>query len=359
MRLPSTSKLSFAVLAFLVIACKKDTPPAPEPPIAYTTVSTLAGNGISGFTNGPGNKAQFAGPEGLAMDAQGNIFVADNGNNCIRKITPAGVVSTYAGTGAAGLVNGPVSTAQFFGPADVAVDGQGNVLVAEYANNCIRKITPAGMVSTLAGAGTAGFADGGAAAAKFNHPNGLAVDAQGVLYVSDYDNYRIRRVMPTGDVSTVAGSGQRGASDGPAASAQFVGPEGLAVNAAGTLYVADFAGYRIRKITTAGTVSTVAGTGIRGFADGAGAGAQFNGPAGMAIDSRGDLLVADAGNACVRRIALADGTVSTVAGSRTLGFADGPVATAQFYAPLGIAAGPAGVLYLGEGSDRIRKIAAQ
>ncbi|WP_460503748.1 NHL repeat-containing protein, partial [Hymenobacter agri] len=217
---------SFVAGAFLLLglsACKKEkeTPAGPEPEIVYTKVSTMAGNGTSGYADGAGTTAQFYGPEGATVDKQGNVYVADNGNNTIRRITPAGQVDTWAGNLASGFADGPSATARFNGPIDVAVDGQGNLYVADYGNQRIRKITPGGTVSTLAGSGTAGFADGLGAAAQFNGPNGLAVDGQGVVYVSDYENNRIRKVLPNGTVSTLAGTGQRGFADGPGSSAQL------------------------------------------------------------------------------------------------------------------------------------------
>lgn len=352
---------SLSLSAFLlagVVACKKDKEAPAEPAFGYTMVSTLAGNGIDGFTDGNGAVAQFYGPEGATVDAQGNVYVADAGNSSIRKITPSGTVSTLAGNGTIGFVNGSSTAARFDSPVDVALDGQGNVYVADFGNHCVRKITPAGMVSTLAGTGTAGFADGSATTAQFNGPNGLVVDGQGGLYVSDYDNNRIRKVMPNGTVSTLAGTGQRGFADGPGSSAQLSGPEGLALDGQGNLYVAEFAGQRIRKIAPNGMVSTLAGNGVRGYADGAGSTAQFSGVAGLALDAHGDLLVADAGNYCVRKVTPA-GVVSTVAGTRIAGFADGAVGVAQFQALSGITVGAKGILYITEYGERIRKITSE
>ena len=341
-----------------VVACKKEKEIPAEPALVYTTVSTLAGNGISGFTDGSAATAQFYGPEGATVDAQGNVYIADTGNSSIRKITPAGTVSTLAGNGTVGFVNGFSTAARFDSPVDVALDGQGNLYVADYGNNCLRKITPGGVVSTFAGTGAIGFADGGPTTAQFNGPNGLVVDGQGIVYVSDYDNNRIRKVLPNGTVSTVAGTGQRGFADGPGSNAQLSGPEGLALDGQGNLYVAEFAGQRIRKITPNGMVSTLAGTGVRGYADGAGNAAQFYGVAGLALDAHGDLLVADAGNYCIRKVTPA-GVVSTVAGTRTAGFADGAAGVAQFQAVSGIVVGAKGSLYVTEYGERIRKITSE
>ena len=357
MSLSVTAKLGFLALLGLA-ACKKDTPPQDNPPIVYATVSTLAGNGTSGYIDGSAATAQFYGPEGAAVDAQGNVFIADNGNSCIRKVTPAGVVSTLAGNPTPGLVNGPLAAARFNGPIDVAFDGQGNLYVADFGNNCLRKITPAGVVSTLAGTGVAGFVDGSAITARLAQPNGVAVDAQGVVYFTEYGNHSVRKVLPNGTVSTIAGTGQEGYADGPGRSAQLSSPEGLTVDAQGTIYVAEFGGQRIRKISPSGTVSTLAGSGVRGYADGAGSAAQFYGACGVAIDAHGDLLVADAGNYCVRKVTPA-GVVSTLAGTRTSGFADGPVASAKFNTLSGLTIGAGGVVYVTEYGERIRKITAE
>ncbi|MDO7848010.1 NHL repeat-containing protein [Hymenobacter sp. M29] len=356
------TKLSaLAVGALLLLglnACKKEKETPADPEIVYTKVSTLAGNGTFGFVDGAGTAAQFNGPDGVAVDGQGNVYVADNANSSIRKITPTGVVTTLAGNGTSGFADGPLAAARFYGPGDVAFDGQGNLYVADYDNQRIRKITPGGIVSTLAGSGTTGFADGPGTSAHFNGPYGLAVDGQGVVYVSDFENNRIRKVLPNGTVSTLAGTGGRGSVDGPGSSAQIANPEGLALDGQGNLYVSEFGGHRIRKITPNGTVSTLAGTGTKGFADGPGNMAQFFAPTGITIDAHGDLLVAEIGNHCIRKVTPA-GVVTTVAGTRAMGFVDGAAGTAQFQSPSGIAAGPRGVLYLTEYGDRIRKITAE
>lgn len=349
----STSFTLSALFLLGLAACKKDTP---SQPLVYTTVSTLAGTGSDGFRDGPGNVAQFSFPDGAAVDAQGTVYVADAGNGSIRKITPAGIVSTLAGNGSPGFANGTGSAAQFSAPADVVLDGQNNVYVADFDNNCIRKITPAGVVSTLAGTTTKGLANGTGTAARFNAPNGLAIDAQGNLYVADYFNYCIRKVTPAGVVSTWAGTGARGYADGPGNTAQFLGPEGLALDAQGNLYVADFGGYRIRKITAAGVVSTLAGTGNTGYKDGPGSTAELNSPTGICVDKQSNVYFADITNNCIRKIT-PDGVVSTLAGSATAGSANGPVATARFENPTGLTIDANGILYVTEVSTYIRKIA--
>ena len=215
----------------------------------------------------------------MAVDGSGNVYVADTDNNTIRKITPAGVVTTLAGTaGVPGSADGTGSAAQFNYPGGVAVDGSGNVYVADIDNNTIRKITPAGVVTTLAGtAGVHGSADGTGSAAQFYDPHGVAVDGSGNVYVADTDNNTIRKITPAGVVTTLAGTaGVYGSADGTGSAAQFNYPAGVAVDGSGNVYVADTYNDTIRQITPAGVVTTLAGTaGMPGSADGTGSAARF------------------------------------------------------------------------------------
>jgi sugar lactone lactonase YvrE len=268
------------------------------------TVSTLAGSGTLGFANGSGTAATFNYPIGVAVDSGGNVYVADKNNHRIRKITPAGVVSTFAGSGTEGFLNGTGTAAQFNHPIGVAVDSEGNVYVADTYNHRIRKITPQGVVSTFAGNGTEGFADGTGTAAQFYNPAGVAVDGAGNVYVADTYNHRIRKITPQGEVSTLAGSGTEGFADGTGTAAQFRGPIGVAVDGEGNVYVADESNHRIRKITPAGEVSTFAGSGTEGFLNGTGTTAQFNHPSGVALDSDGNVYVADESNHRIRKITI-------------------------------------------------------
>jgi serine/threonine protein kinase, bacterial len=318
------------------------------------TVYTLSGSGTEGSADGAGTAASFYNPIGVALDAAVNIYVADVGNYKIRKITPAGAVSTLAGSGTAGSTNGIGTAASFYYINGIALDATGNVYVADQYNYQIRKITPAGVVSTLAGTGD-GSADGTGAAASFNQPSGVALDAAGNIYVADLGNYKIRKITPAGVVSTLAGSGTAGSINGAGAAASFMGPIGLAIDAAGNVYVAD-ADNKIRKITPAGVVSTIAGSGTQGSADGTGAAASFKGPAGVALDAAGNVYVADAYNNKIRKITPA-GVVSTIAGSGTIGSDDGTGATATFARPFGLALDAAGNVYIADrNNNKIRKI---
>ena len=318
-------------------------------------VTTLAGSGTYGFTDGTGSAARFYVPFGVAVDSAGTVYVADANNNRIRKITPAGVVTTLAGSGAVGFADGTGTAAQFATPLGVAVDSAGTVYVAGESNR-IRKITPAGVVTTLAGSGTRGFADGTGDAAQFFYPHGVAVDPSGTVYVADTSNHRIRKITPAGVVTTLAGSGTAGFVNGTGTAAQFKYPYGVAVDSSGTVYVADAGNHRIRKITPAGVVTTLAGSGTAGFADKAGSAAQFDSPHGVAVDSSGTAYIGDYGNHRIRKITPA-GVVTTLAGSGTGGFADGTGDAARFYYPHGVAVDSSGTAYIADGSNhRIRKI---
>jgi len=309
-------------------------------------VTTLAGMaGSSGSTEGLGDVARFSNLAGLALDAVGTIYVSAGG---IRKITPAGLVSTLAG-GTWGSADGQGSAAAFNGSQGLAVDTDGNVYVADNLNYTIRKITPTGLVSTLAGrAGKSGSTDGLGSAAAFYSPLGVAVDAAGNTYVADTGSSAIRKITPGGLVSTLAGG----------SSASFDQPQGLALDGAGNVYVADTRNHTIRKITPAGQVSTLAGsTGLKGSADGQGSTARFNAPAAVAVDADGNVYVADDQNATIRKIT-SSGLVSTLAGSVGLyGSTDGQGSTARFGRPNGVAVDATGHVYVSDyWTAAIRKI---
>jgi sugar lactone lactonase YvrE len=237
------------------------------------------------------------------MDTSGHLFVIENTNADLRKVTPAGVVSTLAGvTGLYGYLDGTGTVAQFNGPRGVAIDVSGNLFVAETTNQRIRKVTPAGVVSTLAGTGASGSADGFGTLASFKNPFSVAVDAIGVVYVADSSNHLIRKITPEGVVTTLAGTGTAGAVNGTGTNASFHYPRGLAIDAGGAVYVADYGNHLIRKITPEGVVSILAGTGTIGATNGTGTLAGFNQPSGITFDGSGNLWVADTGNNRIRKI---------------------------------------------------------
>jgi len=323
----------------------------------FGQTTTLAGTGSAGNANGIGTAASFNQPFGVAVDVNGNIYVVDHLNNLIRKITPAGVVTTLAGSGAIGHADGQGTAASFNNPTGIAVDVSGNIYVADVSNNLIRKISPTGLVTTLAGSGLNGSADGQGNAASFSNPSGIAVDAAGNLYIADLSNNLIRKITPGGLVTTLAGSGFSGSTDGTGAAASFNQPYGVAVDATGNIYVADWGNNEIRKITPNGVVTTIAGNVQPGSADGVGAAASFYRPFGLAVDQSGNIYVADTNNELIREISPA-GVVTTVAGSGTKGAVNGKTGnTTSFYQPTGIVADGAGDVYVAdEFNDLIREI---
>ncbi len=286
-----------------------------------SVVATVAGKaGETGDADGHGASARFFYPTGIAADGASNLYVADTYNHTIRKITPAGMVTTIAGeAGMLGRADGKNSSARFNGPKGVAVDRAGNVYVADTDNHAIRKITPQGAVTTFAGAlGARGFADGQGVAAHFNQPSSVATDSAGNVYVADTGNNSIRKITPQGAVTTLAGAGpsvDAGHADGTGKAARFFAPEGIATDGAGNVYVADTGNHTIRKITPASVVTTLAGKAeTSGSEDGTNAAARFHGPASLALDHAGNVYVADSNNNTVRKIT-PQGVVTTLAGS--------------------------------------------
>jgi len=321
------------------------TPPVVAPPAG--SVQLLAGSITeAGKIDGAGGQARFFAPYGLAIDGSGVLYVADAGG-AVRKVTPAGAVSTLAGNmDAGGAVDDLGALARFDSPHGVAVDRAGNVYVADTFNRTIRKINPLGAVTTLAGtAGSIGAGDGAGAAASFGYPERLAIDASGTLYVAD--NGAIRKITPAGVVSTLAGKvGVFGVNDGTGSDARFFAVYGLAVDAAGTVYVSDSTNSTIRKISAAGVVTTWAGTrGQHAAVDGIGAAARFNLPRGIVLDGTGNVYVVDGYNYTIRKITPA-GMVSTVAGvPGANAFALGALPGGLSY-PDGLAIDASGVLYV-------------
>ncbi len=346
-----------------------------------TTTGTLTVNGVSGTMNGylyrlgatnSGGTTlssnvtltvappPFPGPAGIAVDGSGDLFVSDVSNNTVQFVTPAGVVSLLAGAaGQQGSADGSYDTALFRQPRAVALDQAENLYVADTGNSLIRKITPAGVVSVLAGSdSTQGYVDNTGTAAVFNSPRALTVDGQGNVYVADTGNSAIRRIAPDGTVTTIAGSGTKGGTDGKGMLAAFNQPAGIVLDTTGNLYVADTINDTIRKVAPDGTVTTWVGVlGVAGYEDGAGSAALFNQPTGLAIDHSGNIYVADTGNEVIRKVA-PDGTVQSLAGLPTVaGLLDGTGTGVLFNQPEYLAVDANGNVYVTDnGNAAIRKI---
>jgi hypothetical protein len=314
----------------------------------FGTLAGLAGS--LGSADGTGSAARFNFPYSIAIDTAGNVFVADTYNLTIRKVTSAGVVTTLAGTaGSTGSTDGTGSAARFRYPEGIAVDTAGNLFVADTFNHTIRKITSAGVVTTLAGtAGSSGSTNGTGSAARFDFPLDVAVDTAGNVFVADTDNHTIRKITSAGVVTTLAGTaGSSGSTDGTGSAARFNFPSGVSLDTAGNIFVSDQVNNTIRKVTSAGVVTTLAGTaGSSGSTDGTGSAARFNFPWDIAVDTSGNVFVTDKDNFTIRKITSA-GVVTTLAGTAgSSGSTDGIGSAARFGSPMGIAVDTAGNLFV-------------
>ena len=329
-------------------------------------LTVVAGNGVRGFSGdgGPATSASLYYPAGVAVDAAGNLYIADQYNHRIRKVSPSGIISTVAGIYPGGGFSGdggPATSASLSLPTGVAVDAAGNLYIADLGNSRVRKVNTSGIITTAAGGGTGG--DGGPATSALLWPAGVAVDAAGNLYIADQYHNRIRKVSPSGIISTVAGNGTPGFSGdgGPATSASF-SAGGVAMDAAGNLYIADGGNNRIRRVDASGIITTVAGNGLYKFGGDGGPAttASLSNPCGVALDAAGNLYIADSGNKRIRKVS-PSGIISTVAGNGTRGFSGdgGPATSASLYYPTGVAVDAAGNLYIADrGNDRIRRVNA-
>lgn len=326
----------------------------------YTvSVSTYVGfSGTSGYVDGDVSVARFNYPRGMAIDAQDNIYVADELNHCIRRISSGGTVVTFAGSGISGHADGDPSLAKFKNPYDVAVDEiNGYYYVADKGNHCIRTMSLSGYVTTLAGIpSTIGYVDAPGAAARFNNPTSIAVEGElANIYVTDAGNHCVRKIDFTNVVTTFAGTNVLGQLDGNGTAARFSYPMGITLDSAGFLYLTDKDNHNVRRISLGGTVITVAGTGVAGWVDGQGTIAQFDSPTGV-IAEKGNLFVCDFFNNRIRNVSPGK-LVSTIAGDGTIGFGDGPGDQAKFKFPADMVVNSEGDYFVSDaGNHSIRKI---
>lgn len=353
--------LLLATIILTACSKKSSAPPAGGGTATTVSVTTLAGSGTAGYVNGTGIATSFNGLWSVGLDANGGsgyIYAVDAANQVIRKITSTGVVTTWAGSGVAGFADGTGISAVFNSPHELAVDNTGNVYLVDQNNHRIRKITPAGIVTTIAGSGIKGYQDGPTATATFSFPSGVAIDAVGNVYVADYQNNAIRKISG-GQVTTLAG-GTKGSADGTGTAASFNEPDGIAIDNAGNLFVTDWGNHKIRKITSAGVVSTFAGSGAAGNLNETGIAASFNHPWGIAIDGSNNLYIGDEYNNMIRKIT-STGVVTTLAGTGAQGITNGIGSVATFNAPLGVSVDAAGSnVYVADWQNNVvRKITIQ
>lgn len=322
-------------------------------------VKLVAGSGTAAFADGIGTAASFAQPHGGALDNNGNLYVGDHSNHRIRKVVLAtGVVTTVAGNGTVGATDGTGANANFWSPVGVAYDGQGNLYIGDTGNTRIRKVVlSTGAVSTIAGS-SGGFADGTGTSTQFSAPRGVELDGLGNLYIADAGNHRIRKmVLSTGVVSTLVGNGNPAWVDGIGTAASINCAEGVAVDNLGNLYIADTYNHLIRKVVLAtGNVTTLAGNGTAALTDGTGTKAQFYHPVSIVCDNQGNLFVGDFHNNCIRKVT-PSGVVTTIAGNAVAGTTDGTGTLAKFSNPEEVVMDPQGILYVMEfSSSNIRRI---
>jgi sugar lactone lactonase YvrE len=325
---------------------------------ASGTLIATFGNGTAGWQDGPAASAEFNGPFGIAVGANGMVYVADAANNRIRTIAPGGTVATLAGNAKAGFNDGAGAIATFNNPTGIAVDANGQVYVADHNNNMIRRISPTGIVTHWCGQIAAGSQDGAGSAASFNGPIAITVAPNGIAYVADEFNNTIRKIY-SGTVTTLAGAASNPPAtvDGTGSNASFFVPTGITVDASGNLYVMQFAN-AVRFVTPAGNVTTLAGGGSAGFSNGYGSQASFVFPFGIVVDPSGEILIADQGNKAIRTVSIVP-AVRTLAGDGQKGYQEGHGPAALFTFPESVATAPDGTIYVADAAPnniRIRKI---
>ncbi len=315
------------------------------------TVSTAAGNGLAGYVDGDAGSAQFNWPNDIVFGPDGTAYIADFNNNVIRRLSVDGQVTTYAGSGVPGFANGPARSAQFNNPAYLTIDSNGNLFVVDWSNHSIREVAADGTVSTLAGDGIQGDSDGLGPAARFSHPAGITVDSSGLVYVADAENNRIVTITQSGMATTLSG-GVSGFTDGALSTATFNYPCDVRFDRSGALYVSDRNNCAVRVISSSGVVTTLVGRAGCGFRDGSASQAQLNWPIGISPAANGLVYVVDDLN---QRIRVIDslGNTTTLAGTGSAGYVDGPAASAQFHVPIDMSPDPSGNLYV---ADRLNNV---
>ena len=327
-------------------------------------ITTVVGNGTHGYSGdgGPAMAAEIYAPNGVCFDAFGNLYIADSGNNLIRKVSTSGIITTFAGNGTHVFSGdgGQATAAGIYGPTGVACDAAGNLYIADSYNFRVRKVTTSGIITTFAGNGTNAFSgDGGQATdAGIFGPGGITFDATGNLYIADYDNSYIRKVTTAGIITTYAGNGTSGYSGdgGQATDAQIDGQYGITCDATGNLYIAEFDNAYIRKVSTSGIITTVAGNGIASYSGDGGqataAGIYY--PTFITCDISGNLYISDYGNARIRKVTTS-GIITTVAGDSTAGYSGdgGQAIAAEIYNPGGLTFDAVGNLYIADNGNNV------
>jgi Secretion system C-terminal sorting domain/Bacterial Ig domain len=353
------SLLCSFLLSILVLSCKMV--------VHAQTISTIAGIGIAGYSGdgGPATSAKLWGPCRIVFDGAGNMYFTDGANSGVRKINTAGIITTFAGNGTPGFFGdgGPATAAELYNPTAIAIDGTGNIYICDVTNRRIRKVNTLGIISTIAGNGTYGYTgDGGMATdAEIKLPSGIVLDASGNIFIADNGCNVIRKINTAGIISTIAGTGIAGyGGDGmPATAALFNGPCYIAIDMAGNLFVPDVSNRRVRKIDAMGIISTVAGTGTMGYSGDGGpaTAALLNQPSSIGIDDLGNLYIGDVVNNVIRKVNNS-GIITTIAGTGVAGYSGdgGPATAARIKQPL-VSVNCARNIYFTDGSNNvIRKI---